>query len=293
MVLLTDLEHVLAARSAEGLWQQFVERMAGLGLPHVSYYSIRIVEAGDDRRVDDYLFLTSCAPSLLQEILSQGAFASVPMYRWMAANRGSESWDWMQQSRQAGRLSETEERMLDLFARHGHVSGYAVSLGDSVQQVRGGLLISGALRMDQPALDAIWRQHGAVVEALAGLLHLRMATLPYHPPQHVLTQRQREVLEHIAVGRTTQEIAAALGLTRATVEKHLRLARKALAARTTPQAILLASSRRQIFLDPGEACTVPPDNPAERAWRFENFAAPAPATDTEVTAERSLRRSRG
>lgn len=294
MVLMTDLEQVLAARSVESLWQHYTKRMAGLGMPHVSYYSIRILEAGGERRVDDYLFLTSCAPSLLQEILSQDAFASVPMYRWMAVNRGSESWDWMQRSRQAGRLSQTEERMLDLFARNGHVSGYAVSLGDSVQQVRGGVLMSGALGTDQQALDAIWQQNGAVVEALTGLLHLRMATLPYDPPQHVLTQRQREVLEHIAVGRTTQEIAAVLGLTRATVEKHLRLARKALAARTTPQAILLASSRRQIFLDPGETCATEEGSAAQavQPWRFENYPAPAPAPRIEAPPDRVPHRRR-
>ena len=185
--------------------------------------------------------------------------------------------------------------MLDLFARHGHVSGYAVSLGDSVQQVRGGVLISGALGVDQAALDEIWQRHGAMVEALTGLLHLRMATLPYDPPQHVLTQRQREVLEHIAVGRTSQEIAAVLGLTRATVEKHLRLARKALAARTTPQAILLASSRRQIFLDPGENCTAQAGKPAgeARPWRFESFAAPSPASELEATPARVQHRRRG
>lgn len=282
MDLLTDIENVLAARTTDGLWRQYKDRLAGLGFPYISYYSIRIIETGGDRRVDDWLFLTSCAPRLLHEVLAQDAFASVPMYRWLAANRGSESWDWMQKLRQAGRLSDTEERMLDLFARHGHVSGYAVSLSDSVQQVRAGVILSGVLGMDQRGLDALWRQHGALVEALTGLVHLRLATLPYDPPKEVLTLRQREVLEQIAVGRTTQEIAELLGVSRATVEKHLRLARQALGARTTPQAILQASNRRQIFLDPGEGCSVEAgDSPApDHAWRFQSFAAPAPTAPT-------------
>lgn len=280
MDLLTDIERVLAARTTDCLWRHYTERLAGLGFPYVSYYSVRIIETAGDRRVDDCLFLTNCAPRLLQEILSQGAFASVPMYRWMAGNRGSESWDWMQRLRQAGRLSDSEERMLDLFARHGHVSGYAVSLSDSVQQVRAGVIMSGELGVDQRRLDGLWQQHGALVEAVTGLIHMRLAVLPYDPPRNVLTQRQREVLEQIAVGRTTQEIADVLGVTRATVEKHLRLARQALAARTTPQAILLASNRRQIFIDPGETCTVGAGAVEGAvdggAWRFQSFPAPVP-----------------
>lgn len=284
MDLLTDIETVLAARTTDSLWRYYTERLAGLGFPYASYYSVRIIETAGERQIDDCLFLTNCTPRLLQEILAQDALASVPMYRWTAGNRGSESWDWMRRLRQAGRLSPAEERMLDLFARHGHVAGYAVGLGDSVQPVRAGVILSGALGVDQRRLDGLWQQHGSLIEALTGLIHLRLSVLPYEPPEQVLTQRQREVLEQIAVGRTTQEIAGLLGVSRATVEKHLRLARQALTARTTPQAILLASNRRQIFVGPGERCTAEPGESlaAGRAWRCQSFAAPAPRTETAV-----------
>ncbi|MEF9602737.1 helix-turn-helix transcriptional regulator [Paracoccus sp. PXZ] len=101
--------------------------------------------------------------------------------------------------------------------------------------------------MRQDRLDALWAQHGRVVEALSGLMHLRISSLPHVERESLLTLRQREVLECISVGRTTQEIAGILEVAPATVEKHLRLARKALGAKTTAQAILLAASRKQIF----------------------------------------------
>ncbi|MFC3568570.1 helix-turn-helix transcriptional regulator [Paracoccus simplex] len=279
--MLNDIQTILAARSAEAVWRHYVGRLAGLGFPHVSYYGARLLEASGERMIDDSIFLSSYSPRLFQEILAQGGFESVPMYRWMTQSTGSESWAWMHRRRLAGRLTRLEERIMDLFARHGHASGYAVSLSDSVQRVRAGVLLSGAIGMRQDGLDAVWRRCGQGVEALTGLMHLRLSTLPYTPPETMLTLRQREVLEHIAAGRTTPEIAEMLDLTPATVEKHLRLARKALGARTTAQAILHAAHRRQIFIDPGEPCNQA-EGGAQSArsgaepWRFLSFAEALP-----------------
>ncbi len=252
MEMLKDIETILAMRTVEGLWQHYVDRLAGLGFLHVAYHRLRILDVGGAPLADGHLFLSSYTPRLVQEILAQDGLSDLPMHRWICTHRGSESWDWMHNQRRAGRLSPAEERMLDLFARYGHVSGHAISLGDSVPQMRAGVTLSGAIGMRQDRLDALWRQHRALVMTLTGLVHLRLSVLPYAPPENALTLRQREVLEHIAIGRTTQEIAGLLDLTPATVEKHLRLARRALGARTTAQAVLLAASRRQILLDSGD-----------------------------------------
>lgn len=253
MEMLKDIETILAMRTVQGLWQHYVDRLAGLGFLHVAYHALRIIDVGGAPQADGSLFLSSYTPRLVQEILAQqDGLYDLPMRRWICTHRGSESWDWMHDQRRAGRLSPGEERMLDLFARYGHVSGHAISLGDSVPQMRAGVTLSGAIGMRQDRLDALWRQHRALVMSLTGLVHLRLSVLPYAPPENALTLRQREVLEHIAIGRTTQEIAGLLDLTPATVEKHLRLARRALGARTTAQAVLLAASRRQILLDSGD-----------------------------------------
>jgi len=67
-------------------------------------------------------------------------------------------------------------------------------------------------------------------------------------PRRPLTRRQREVLEWVGDGKTVQDIALLMGLTPATVEKHLRLAREALEVGTTAQAVLKASYQNQIFV---------------------------------------------
>ena len=57
-----------------------------------------------------------------------------------------------------------------------------------------------------------------------------------------------EVLEWVGDGKTTADIATIMGLTLATVEKHLRLARESLDVDTTAQAVLKASFQNQIYV---------------------------------------------
>ncbi|MFN8679586.1 helix-turn-helix transcriptional regulator [Paracoccus sp. P2] len=247
MEMLNDIEVILAARSAQEVWQHYAARLADLGFPNISYHAVRILEASCDRMLDDGVLLSSYPPRLMQELAGLDLLESMPMRRWLAQNGGSESWDWMRRLRLAGRLTPQEEHAMEVFARYGHVAGYAVGMGDDVERVRAGVILGGVIGMCQDRLDALWAQHGRQVEALSRLTHLRISTLPCAEQQCVLTLRQREVLECISVGRTTQEIADILDVTPATVEKHLRLARKALGAKTTAQAILLAARRRQIF----------------------------------------------
>ncbi|MEJ2019255.1 MAG: helix-turn-helix transcriptional regulator, partial [Maritimibacter sp.] len=62
-----------------------------------------------------------------------------------------------------------------------------------------------------------------------------------------LTERQREVLSWIGDGKSNLDVATILGVSVATVEKHLRLARERLGVETTAQAVLKASFQNQIY----------------------------------------------
>lgn len=289
MPILSDIEAILHARSVDEAWSYYIRRMAELGFPFVSYHGVRILKTNDVRMVNDSVLLSSFPARLLREIRDANLFESVPMFGWLTCNKGSESWAWMQARRLAGRVTAPEEQALELFARYGLVAGHAISLSDSVLRLRAGALISGEAGRKQKDLDRIWCKHGRRVEALTGLLHLRLATLPFSRPETVLTPRQREVLEYISIGYTTQEIASRIEVTPAMVEKHLRLARKALGARTTVQAVLLALSRRQIFLDPGEICTMAEAGHDARSgegpepWQFTAFPSTTPQVPGDGT----------
>jgi DNA-binding CsgD family transcriptional regulator len=77
--------------------------------------------------------------------------------------------------------------------------------------------------------------------------HMKLLTLPYTGSRS-LTARQREVLQWVGDGKTAQDIAILMGLTPATIEKHLRLAREALDVETTAQAVLKAAFYNQMFV---------------------------------------------
>src|SRR5438046_1839012 len=82
-----------------------------------------------------------------------------------------------------------------------------------------------------------------------------------------LTARQREVVRAVAAGRTTKEIALALGITPASVETHIRRARAKLGV-TTRAAAAVHVARDQAVIVP---------------WRPRRSAAPSIAWTTSAT----------
>ena len=97
-------------------------------------------------------------------------------------------------------------------------------------------------------MDLVWDQHGDDIQLINNIVHLKILSLPYTPPNRTLTRRQREALQWVGDGKTTQDIAQIMGLTQATIEKHLRLARDALNVETTAQAVLKAAFQNQMFV---------------------------------------------
>ena len=102
--------------------------------------------------------------------------------------------------------------------------------------------------LNQDDVDAVWDEHGDEILLMNNIAHLKILTLPYSSPTRSLTPRQREALEWVGDGKTTQDIALLMGLTSATVEKHLRLARASLSVETTAQAVLKAALQNQMFV---------------------------------------------
>jgi DNA-binding CsgD family transcriptional regulator len=72
-----------------------------------------------------------------------------------------------------------------------------------------------------------------------------------------LTARERDVVALAAQGLTSQAIADALTVSRATVESHFRGAARRLAARNRTHAIALALTRGEIALPPSVAAAHP------------------------------------
>lgn len=146
-----------------------------------------------------------------------------------------------------GTLSAAEMKMTQYNVDQGVFAGYTVSFRSVSERSKGGIALIARNGLTQDEVDKAWETHGAEIIVINNVLHLKLLTLP-HSGARRLTKRQREVLQWVGDGKTTQDIGILLGLTPATVEKHLRLAREALDVETTAQAVLKAAFYNQMFV---------------------------------------------
>ncbi|HHI70281.1 MAG TPA: LuxR family transcriptional regulator, partial [Rhodobacteraceae bacterium] len=174
-------------------------------------------------------------------------YAHGPMLRWSLENVGACSWSWLQ-TIPLDDLTIGERKAIEFNRKYGLLAGYTIGFRSDSARNRGGIGLTAAPGISQAEVDEIWEQHGREILVMNNMAHLKIISLPYVSARRPLTSRQREVLEWVGEGKTMQDIAIIMGLTPATVEKHLRLAREALDAETTAQAVLKASFQKQIFV---------------------------------------------
>ncbi|MBM7067848.1 LuxR family transcriptional regulator [Actibacterium sp. 188UL27-1] len=241
-------EKVMAARDMESLWQYHLERMSRFGFGKLLYgFTFHRTETslGDPQ---DWLILTNHGKGYIDHFLKDGLYFHAPMVRWAVENTGHCSWAWIEDQSRQGLLTPSEQRVYDFNRDQGVTAGYTISFNDVSARTKGGVALTAADGVSQAELDEIWAVHGRKIVAMNNIAHLKIINLPYSGERRPLTKRQREALEWVGEGKTTQDIATIMGLTAATVEKHLRLAREAMDVDTTAQAVLKASFQNQIFV---------------------------------------------
>jgi len=245
-----DLNALVTASSTEELWALHSERMAGYGFDRLIYGFTRFKTERSLGDPDDFVLLSNHDPAYMDAFIGRGLYFDAPMVRWAIDHCGAQSWSVLREMETAGTLTEAERKVLEFNRSMGVVAGYSISFAPVSTRSKGAIALTARPGLDQEAVDAIWHRHGADILLLNNLAHLRILTLPHAGPGRCLTKRQREVLEWVGDGKTVQDIALVMGLTPATVEKHLRLARRALGVGTTAQAVLKAAFQNQIFVAP-------------------------------------------
>lgn len=242
------IEAACNARAMEELWDVFQSRMAEFGFPRLLYgFTVQrtATSLGDPQ---DLVVLSNHDAAYMDAFMEGGLYFSAPMLRWALSNVGAQSWRIVQARAEAGTLSPEERKVYEFNQANGVVAGYTISLPESSRREKGAISLAAAPGVTQDDVERIWQAHGRTISAMASVAHMKMLCLPHRNARRPLTKRQREVLEWVGDGKTTADIATIMGLTPATVEKHLRLAREALDVDTTAQAVLKASFQNQIFV---------------------------------------------
>ena len=242
---------IAEAQIIEDAWARGVEILRAFGFGQINYGFTRFRHADAVGDPADALFLTTDDAAHVAAYFESGFYARTPMFRWVSHNSGACSWRWAWVERAAGRLSLDEVQAMEQNWALGVRAGYSIGFAPTSSRSKGVMGLTARPGLDQDQVDAIWKEHGDLILVAAHMLHLKVTQLPYPVQRRPLTDRQRQALEWVADGKTTQDVALLMGISTAMVEKHLRLAREALSVETTAHAVAKASFLNQIFvIDP-------------------------------------------
>lgn len=243
------LHDITSAPDIETLWDIHTRSMARYGFDRLLYgftYFRSGQSLGDP---DDFIILTNHSPEYRDTFFGEGLYFHAPMVHWGLENDGAASWSMLAEMVENKVLTDAERRVLEFNQEMGVTSGYSISFRSISPRSKGGIALTAKAGTPQEEVDEMWAEHGDDILILNNVAHLKILTLPYRNPQaRNLTPRQREALQWVGDGKTTQDIALLMGLSAGTVEKHLRLAREVLNVETTAQAVLKASFQNQMFI---------------------------------------------
>jgi len=246
--MLGYIERVITARTVEELWSYHCDEMARFGFDRLLYGFTRFRTARSLGSAEDFLILTNHDESYIDPFMNESMYLQAPTVRWALENSGTCSWSWINEHPEI--LTEPEKRVVQFNRQHNVNAGYTISFKDVSVRSKGAIGLIAHEGLKQADVDRLWQRDGRQITAMNNIAHLKITSLPYSAARKMLTDRQRETLEWVGEGKTTQDIATIMGLTPATIEKHLRLAREALDVETTAQAVLKASFQNQIFVVP-------------------------------------------
>ena len=242
------LEALTNAQSIEELWDMHCRQMASYGFDRIIYGFTRYRTTTSLGDPEDFVILSNHPVEYTDFFMGKSQYFHAPMVRWALENEGACSWSILGEMMASGALTQSERKVLETNKAMGVVAGYTVSFKSISPRTKGAIALTARKGISQTEANAIWAEHGSDILVMNNVAHLKIMTLPYSGPTRNLTKRQREALQWVGDGKTTQDIALLMGLTAATVEKHLRLARESLSVETTAQAVLKAAFQNQMFI---------------------------------------------
>ncbi|NVK16699.1 MAG: LuxR family transcriptional regulator [Rhodobacteraceae bacterium] len=242
------LSFVCGAQSLEELWHGHVQQMSEYGFDRLIYGHTRYKTETSLGDPDDFVILSNHENAYLDGFLRKGLYSHAPMLRWALENEGAGSWRIVQEMASKGTLGPEALKVHEFNQALDMKAGYTISFYSSSPRYKGAISLAARPGLSQDQVDALWQDEGSDIVLMNNVAHLKILTLPYEAPHRSLTKRQREVLQWVGDGKTTQDIALLMGLTPATIEKHLRLARESLSVETTAQAVLKAALYNQMYV---------------------------------------------
>lgn len=240
------VDKLVAAKNATDAWVCIRDILKKYKFDHILYGTNRLRRAGVFGKRNDSFFLSDMPESIMSRFWEEELYQTAPVAIWAMQNEGPLSLRYGSELYHSGQLPPEQENTQRILMETGVTSGYVIGFNPPDTTIATALSLIN-LGRPQEETDEIWEKHGETICSYASIFNLRMASLPIPTPTTGLTERQQEVLHWVAHGKTSVEIATILGLSSATIEKHLRQARETLGVSTTTQAVLYAQINSHIF----------------------------------------------
>lgn len=242
------LSSIMSATGQEMVWARTCAFFRELGFSHAIYGYSPDSWGARLGAPEDYLVLSTFDAHVSAEMIDNGHYLQSMTFHWALQNVGVVSWAKPAEECGVGPEFVVNPTSLEFFARHGFVSG--CSVGFPNERTRGNAMMAlvAPPHVTQDEVDLWLSSNADTIFVAATIAHNRLSTLPYPTPRGSLTTRQREVLEWVAEGKTSADIAMIMGLSAPTVDKHLRLARETLGVETTAHALIKAAFLNKVFV---------------------------------------------
>ncbi len=245
-MILDYLEELHGLHTIDDVWSFHVDRMSEFGFSRLLYGYTRFQTEKSFGEREDLLLLTNHCVEYLRDFVDNGLYSDAPMVKWAAANVGARSWSWVTDNYDS--LTKEERNIIEFNQSMDVIAGYSIGFQGVTSRSKGAIGLVAQSGTTQKEVDHLWAEKGREILQMNNVAHMKMTTFPFPTLRRPLTDRQRETLEWVGDGKTMQDIATIMGLTKPTIEKHLRLARESLDVETTAQAVLKASYQNQIYL---------------------------------------------
>lgn len=240
---------MLAAKDVEQLWPVFLKIVKPFGFDGVLYGTNRLSRGDAFGRRPDSFFLTDLPGEIMKLFWDKEQYRDAVIADWAMRNNGVRSLRYGGEIYASGKMTPRQTMVHESLMQAGVTSGIAIgfTVDNTMESAGLGLINLGA---SHDETEAIWAANEVSLMTYAQLFQLKLSSFALPMPRKKLTKRQMEVLRWVAEGKTNAEVATILGLSSATIEKHLRQSRETLGVSTTLQAVLHAQIYARAFTDP-------------------------------------------
>ncbi|MDB6181061.1 helix-turn-helix transcriptional regulator [Paracoccus fistulariae] len=240
------LRFVAECSALEPCWQQLCTDLASFGFTRMLYGRKADASAENFFELWDTLILSTLGPEIEAFFVNDRGYATTKTVSWVVDNAGPLSWGHAQEMHRLGRLTPAESRMHLAARAFGLHAGYNFGMPIRPCGLRSGFAIWCHGAQEQTVADEAWATaHDQIIPRLYAF-DIAASRYRYTPKGQELTQRERDVLQFAAKGKTILEIAQVLELHRRTVEDAMSRARDKLEVATTLQAVLRAEQQGQL-----------------------------------------------